>query len=65
MKLTKISWIKYLLIHIKILLSILKGSPLEKTTRIVTYTTVMYVNHIQLKMFITLYNHLLFPYVHL
>ena len=32
---------------IKIFLSILKGSPLENTNRIVTYRTDMYVNHIK------------------
>ena len=34
-------------------------------TRIVTYRTVMYVSNVQTDMFINLYNHLSFSYVHL
>ena len=63
--LPKVSMIKWPLFHIEVLLSILKGSPLENTTRIVTYRTVMYVNNVQTDMFINLYNHLSFSYVHL
>ena len=51
--LPKVSMIKWPLFHIEVLLSILKGSPLENTTRIVTYRTVMYVNNVQTDMFIS------------
>ena len=60
MKLMMMSWIRKLLIHIKVLLSILKGLPLEIMTSVVTNGTVMYVTFAQTENF-----SLLFFFIHL